>query len=56
VLWSVGLRNESDLASVLERVTAGGTPTQDISSIEEAQVCKINLGTVSQRVKYMRGN
>ncbi|KAK9904777.1 hypothetical protein WJX75_002298 [Coccomyxa subellipsoidea] len=38
VLWSVGLRNESDLASVLERVTAGGTPTQDISSIEEAQV------------------
>ncbi len=38
VLWSVGLRTESDLTSVLERVTAAGTPTQDISGIEEAQV------------------
>ncbi|CAL8464367.1 g3902 [Coccomyxa elongata] len=38
VLWSVGLRNESDLGSLLKRVNAAGIPTQDISGLEEAQV------------------
>ena len=38
MLWSVGLRNESDLGSLLERINAAGIPTQDISGLEEAQV------------------
>ena len=38
VLWSVGLQSESDLASLLSRVSEAGIPTQDISSLEEAQV------------------
>ena len=38
VLWSVGLHNESDLASLLQRAGEAGIPTQDISSLQEAQV------------------
>ena len=38
VLWSVGLQSESDLTSLLSRVSEAGIPTQDISSLEEAQV------------------
>ena len=38
MLWSVGLHNESDLASLLQRAGEAGIPTQDISSLQEAQV------------------
>ena len=38
MLWSVGLHNESDLAVLLQRAGKAGTPTQDISSLQEAQV------------------
>ena len=40
VLWSVGLQNESDLASLLQRAGEAGIPTQDISSLQEAQVTR----------------
>ena len=38
MLWSVGLHNESDLVSLLQCAGEAGIPTQDISSLQEAQV------------------
>lgn len=39
ILFSVGIKDATELSSLIQRLNDKGMPTQDLSGIEAAQVC-----------------